>query len=97
MALSAPNGSVMINGGVAGIIIYNTGFGYRAYDRCSTVNPEERCSVILDPDGGGSIALDTCSGGKFDLRTGVAAKAPAKWPLKEYRVTNAGGILNVFN
>ena len=60
-------GAIFIDGGVAGIVIgYNlgpSGYVYRAFDRCSTVNPEKICKVA--PDESGVTATDPCSGAKF--------------------------------
>ena len=46
-SLSAPNGFVSLTGyGIAGIIIYRrSDYSYVAFDRCSTVNPEEKNAV----------------------------------------------------
>lgn len=82
-------------GGVAGIIVYNTGSGYVAFDRCSTVNPEKRCAVIVDETG--IILSDPCSEAKFDIRNGMPSKAPAKRPLKPYQVRREGNIIRVIN
>src|SRR5690606_40683249 len=49
--LIAPNNSVFLEGGVAGIVVYNTGNGYVAFDRCSTVDPEKRNAVEIDETG----------------------------------------------
>lgn len=93
--LLSPSASAFVDGGVAGIVVYNTGNGYVAYDRCSTVNPEKRCAVELDESGFNLI--DPCSGGKFDLATGFPSKAPAKHALKRYHVTVSGAILYIRN
>ena len=83
--INSPGGAVEINGyGVAGLIIYNTGFEKVAYDRCSSVNPEQRCAVTIDNPS--RTATDPCSGAKFSLEDGTPAKAPAKRPLKPYVV-----------
>lgn len=82
-------------GGVAGILVYNTGGGYVAFDRCSTVNPEKRCAVEIDSTG--IVVLDPCSGAKFDIRNGMPSKAPAERPLKPYQVRREGNIIRVIN
>jgi nitrite reductase/ring-hydroxylating ferredoxin subunit len=69
--------------------------GYVAYDRCSTVNPEKRCAVVLDE--GAFTVSDPCSGAKFLLEDGSPAKAPATLTLKEYRVRVAGNTIQVTN
>src|SRR5471030_2567564 len=52
-ALNVPGGYAIINGyGVAGLILYRRGDGsYAAYDRCSTVNPQNLCAVTVDSGG----------------------------------------------
>lgn len=74
--------------GVAGLLIIETAFGYKAYDRCSSVNPEGKCQII--PDEGGITATDPCSGAKFMLTDGSPAKAPAIRNLKAYTITRRG-------
>jgi len=89
--LSSPGRGVIINGyGVSGLVLYRSvNRGYVAYDRCSTVNPEKRCAVVLDE--GAFTVSDPCSGAKFLLDDGSPAKAPATVALKEYRVSVAAG------
>ena len=82
-------------GGVAGIIVYNTGSGYVGYDRCSTVNPEKKCAVNVDDTG--IILVDPCSGAKYDIRSGMPSKAPAERPLKPYQVRRDGNLIRVIN
>ncbi len=98
LPLSSPTGVVTFdNYGVAGIIIYRSAAnGYLAYDRCSTVNPEQKNAVVVD--GSPSFtATDPISGAKFLLEDGSPAKAPAKTSLKKYSVTIAGNTLYVRN
>lgn len=80
------NGVLAVNGiGVAGILIYHRpDNGYVAYDRCSSVNPSQKCAVT--PDDPSLTATDPCSGAKFSLYDGTPMKAPAKRPLKQYQV-----------
>jgi nitrite reductase/ring-hydroxylating ferredoxin subunit len=95
--LSSSGRGVLINGyGVSGLLLYRTiGNRYVAYDRCSTVNPENKCAVVLDD--GAFTATDPCSGAKFLLEDGSPAKAPATIALKEYSVTISGITLQVTN
>lgn len=92
---ASTNGLLLVNrnvgGGVAGLIIYKRSYNsYVAFDRCSSVNPEQACAVV--PDDLNLTATDPCSGAKFSLTDGSPVKAPAKRGLKEYRViiTNFG-------
>jgi nitrite reductase/ring-hydroxylating ferredoxin subunit len=95
--LSSSGRAVLINGyGVSGLVLYRTILnGYVAYDRCSTVNPESRCAVVLDE--GAFTVSDPCSGAKFLLEDGSPAKAPATLSLKQYSVRVSGNTLQVTN
>lgn len=95
--LSSTGGAVTFeNHGVAGIVIYRTtNGGYVAYDRCSTVNPEKQCAIVLDDPS--FTATDKCSGAKYLLEDGSPAKAPAVLALKKYDTFVAGNTLHVTN
>jgi len=86
----------MIPGGVAGIAIYSAGSGkYIAYDRCSTVNPEQRNAVIVDPENT-NLLKDPVSGAKWFALDGSPV-AIAECPLKPYYVTGMGIAYSVRN
>ncbi|MCF8451765.1 MAG: hypothetical protein K9G42_01105 [Pedobacter sp.] len=86
----------MDNTGVAGLIIYRRADNaYVAFDRCSSVNPQNRCAVV--PDDPNLTATDPCSGAKFSLFDGSPVKAPAKKPLKEYKVIISNFEISVLN
>ncbi|MBE9602814.1 hypothetical protein [Pedobacter sp. MC2016-24] len=97
LKLSSPGGGVVLTGyGVAGLVIYRTTNGnYVAYDRCSTVNPEKQCAVVLDDPT--FTVTDPCSGAKFLLEDGTPVKAPAELSLKKYDVFISGNTLQVRN
>jgi|SRR5690606_4023968 len=86
--LAGANGSVTLKGGVAGIIVYNTGNEFVAYDRCSTVDPERRCAVEIDSENP-LVAVDPCSKAKFILLNGSPATL-AECPLKPYAIQQVG-------
>lgn len=86
----------MDNTGVAGLIIYRRADNaYVAFDRCSSVNPQNRCAIV--PDDPNLTATDPCSGAKFSLFDGSPVKAPAKRPLKEYKVIISNFEISVLN
>lgn len=95
--LNSSGGVVVISGhGVAGLIIYRRpDNAYVAFDRCSSVNPEQKCAVT--PDDTGLTATDPCSAAKFSLYDGTPVKAPAKRPLKQYQVTVSPYEISVIN
>ncbi len=80
--------AVVDNGGVAGLIVLNTGNGYVAYDRCSTVEPHRGCAVEVE--GSGLVAKDPCSGARYLLINGSPAEI-AECPLKPYRASLQSG------
>ena len=86
--LAGANGSITLDGGVAGVIVYNTGNGFVAYDRCSTVDPERRCAVEVSSDNP-LVAVDPCSKAEFILLNGSPSKL-AECPLKPYYVESVG-------
>lgn len=95
--IKSTNGILLVDGiGVAGLIIYrrpdNT---YVAFDRCSSVNPEQKCAVT--PDDPSLTATDPCSGAKFSLYDGTPMKAPAKRPLKQYTINKTNFEIYVTN
>lgn len=95
--IKSTNGILLVkNQGVAGLIIYKRSIGdYVAFDRCSSVNPEQKC--VVEPDSTGLTATDPCSGGKFSLDDGAPVKAPAKRSLKQYQVYQSTFELSVNN
>ena len=90
------NGVLLVSGhGVAGLIIYRTSNNtYKAYDRCSSVEPAKKCAVIADES---FTVTDPCSGAKYFLMDGSPAKAPAVRSLKEYRVQTTSFQIMVTN
>ena len=95
--IKSTNGLLIVkNQGVAGLLIYKRPAGdYVAFDRCSSVNPEQKCAV--EADSTGLTATDPCSGGKFSLDDGAPVKAPAKRSLKQYQVYQSTFELSVNN
>ncbi len=94
--LRIPYGYAEIStGGIAGLIVINLGNDqYAAYDRCSPVNPVERCAVQVDASG--LIAVDPCSQATFLLKNGSPASI-AECPLKPYRASKRGETIVIVN
>lgn len=81
--------------GVAGLVFYNNGSRILAYDRCSSVNPEQRNPVTWIE--GTNLVEDKVSGALFILTDGSAYKAPASRSLKAYHVSLNGNYITVSN
>lgn len=96
-ALNVPGGAVLIDGyGVAGLILYREADGsYACYDRCSTVNPQNRCAVNLNP--GDFTVTDPCTGAEWDLFDGGPVKAPATISLRQYQIVVSNFEIYVSN
>ena len=97
-SLKSQGSAVIVNGyGVAGVIVANTIYGYRAYDRCSAYEPEKRCAVTIDDSK--ILVTDPCSGSKWLLQDGTPSKAPAVRSLKPYNVyiDPSGNFLTITN
>lgn len=95
--LSSAGGAVSLTGyGIAGLIIYRRADNsYVAFDRCSTVNPDQKNAIILDDPN--LTATDPISGAKYSLYDGSPVKAPAKTSLKQYSVVVTTTTLQVTN
>lgn len=98
--IKSTNGLLLVNKanntGVAGLIIFRKPNNeWVAFDRCSSVNPQQQCAIV--PDDGNLTATDPCSGAKFSLYDGSPMKAPAKRSLKEYRVIITNFTIAVTN
>src|SRR5690606_25467934 len=88
----SPHGWSNASGGVRGLIVYNTGDGLVAYDRCSTVNPEQRNQVEVD----GLLIVDRSSGAKWLLMDGSPTHI-AECSLRRYNVRKDGDSYYVSN
>jgi len=96
--LNIPGNWTYVSGGYRGIILFNAGFGdYKAYERTSPVNFPNDFDCRVKVDESGVIAVDHCSGSKFNLLDGYPFEGPATLPLKQYRTYFDGQYLHVSN
>jgi hypothetical protein len=86
-------GWVYATGGVCGLIVYNTGDGLMAYDRCSTVNPNAKNRVKVEEN---VIIVDDDSGAKWLLLDGSPTDI-AECSLRRYTVRKSGDNYIVSN
>ena len=78
--------------GVRGIIIFNTGSGFNAFDAACPNQALSACSTMTVS---GINAVCSCDNAKYSLFTG---QSPGKqYPLKQYRVEVRGNVLRVYN
>jgi len=80
-------GSVMVNGGHRGIIIYHNSIDeYTAYDRACTYHPNEDCRVQLG-NSWASLECDCCDSEYLLYNDAIPSKGPAEIGLLKYNVT----------
>jgi|SRR5690606_13805465 len=78
--------------GVRGVIIFNTGSGFRAYDGACPNQDLSSCSTL---NTSGSVAVCPCDDVQYNLFTGLGPGV--EYPLKQYRVSVSGTVITVYN
>ncbi len=97
-ALGAVGGSMTLNGGVNGLIIYRRSTNeFMVYDRACTYDPTNPCEQIEIENEGGFTAKDECCGSIFLLSTGENWDGPAPYGLKRYPSYYDGTSLTIWN
>jgi nitrite reductase/ring-hydroxylating ferredoxin subunit len=91
-SLQYPSNAVYYAGnGVKGIIIFNTGSGYNAFDAaCPNQNLSDCSTMTID----GINAVCPCDSKTYNLFTGQGS---LQYQMKQYRVEVSGNVLRIFN
>jgi nitrite reductase/ring-hydroxylating ferredoxin subunit len=93
-SLKFVSNAVYISGqGVRGIIVFNSGSGYNAFDAACPNQALSSCSTMTIK--GGIMALCACDNAEYSLFTGQSTGK--QYPLKQYRVEVNGNLLHVYN
>ena len=77
--------------GVRGVVVFNTGSGYNAFDAACPNQALSSCSTMTIK---GINLLCACDNEEYSLFTG---QGKLQYPLKQYRVEVNGDVLRVFN
>ncbi len=77
--------------GVNGIIVFNTGNGFNAFDAGCPNQPIAACSTLTL---NGINAVCPCDNQSYNLFTGLGQ---LQYPLKRYRVEVLGNVIRVYN
>lgn len=85
------NGVIYTGKGIKGIIIFNTGSGYNAFDAACPNQIPTACAAMTIK---GINAVCSCDEVEYSLFTGLGSK---EYPLKQYRVEQNGSVLRVYN
>jgi len=101
--LQGVGGSVFIDGGSRGIVIYRVSIDqFNAYERHCTYNCDNPCGKVSF-DSSGIVLVDNDCGGsgcgsKFNVIDGSVVNGPAQYPLIQYTTSFDGqAILRVYN
>ena len=90
--LKYPSNSVYYpDAGARGLIIFNTGSGYNAFDAACPNQELSDCSTMTIK---GINALCACDKSEYSLFTGQGGK---QYPLKQYRVEVNGDNIRIYN
>ena len=90
--LKFPSNAVIVqNYGAKGIIIFNTGSGYNAFDAAC---PNQAVTSCIAMTINGINAVCSCDKTEYSLFTGLGGK---EYPLKQYRVEVSGSVIHVYN
>jgi nitrite reductase/ring-hydroxylating ferredoxin subunit len=82
------------NTGVRGVIIFNTGSGYVAYDAACPNQELGSCSTMTI---NGIMAHCNCDDADYSLFTGQTDAPGHEYPMKPYRVSKNGSVLTIYN
>jgi nitrite reductase/ring-hydroxylating ferredoxin subunit len=86
------NGVYISNQGVRGIIVFNAGSGYNAFDAACPNQALSSCSTMTI---NGIYAVCACDSAEYSLFSGQSTGK--QYPLKQYRVEVNGNLLHVYN
>ncbi len=91
----ASNFVILDNIGINGVIVFNTGTGYVAYERSCSNHNLNSCSLL---DVVGIEATCQCADAiKYSIFTGQIINGTGDYGLLTYRVTQSGDVLRVTN
>lgn len=92
--LQYPSNAVYVNqagAGIRGIIVFNAGSYYKAFDAACPNQALSNCSTMTI---NGIKAKCPCDDKEYSLFTGLG---DAEYPMKEYRVEATGNQLRIYN
>ncbi|GAA3765028.1 hypothetical protein [Flavobacterium ginsengiterrae] len=85
------NAVIVPNYGAKGIIIFNAGSGYNAFDAACPNQEISSCGAMTID---GINAVCSCDKTSYSLFTGLGSK---EYPLKQYKVQVNGTVIHVYN
>jgi len=85
------NGVIVPNFGAKGVIIFNAGGTYNAFDAACPNQALNSCTAMTID---GINAVCSCDKTSYSLFTGLGGK---EYPLKQYKVEVTGTLIHVYN
>ncbi len=93
--LRSDRGSMLIDGGVRGIILYRENLNtYMAYEANCSFRPNEACATV-EIHSSTLYMIDHCCGSTFDFSTGLPTGGPAWRPLRKYQTILSASQLTI--
>lgn len=88
----AGNGVYVSGYGARGLLVFNTGSGYNAYDAACPNQELSSCSTMTMT---GINAVCACDSAQYSLYTGISQGQ--QYPMKPYRVQVNGDLIRIYN
>jgi nitrite reductase/ring-hydroxylating ferredoxin subunit len=94
-ALKFPGSALYIDrGGIKGIIVYNTGNGYNAFEASDPNHYPNDCSRM---EVSGTQAVCPCENNHYTLSDGHLTEGSGEYPMRPYYVERSGNSLHIYN
>lgn len=88
----AGNGVFVSGYGARGLLVFNTGSGYNAYDAACPNQELSSCSTMTM---NGINAVCACDSAQYSFYTGISQGQ--QYPMKPYRVQVNGDLIRIYN
>lgn len=96
--LGAIGGSLFLEGGVRGLVIYRDGSNsFQVFDRACPYNPQDDCEIVDFEKENSFKLIDKCCGSQFLITTGEVLNGPSEFNLQRYNYTFDGNELRIWN
>jgi len=93
--LKFANNSVLVNNvGIKGVIVFNTGSGYQAWEASDPNHYPSNCSTMQPNQ---FTCKCDCEENTYSLYTGQLTKGDGEYSLKAYHISQSGNLLRISN
>ena len=88
------NALYVAEGGIKGIIVFNTGSGYNAFEASDPNHYPNDCST-MEVDG--TTAVCPCENNRYSLSDGHLMEGEGDYGMKPYHIIDEGDVLHIYN